>query len=236
MLQMATVLGQEGRVGINTENPKATLDIVGSKGVAETYAQGVIFPRFTTEDRAKFTNVVEGTMIYNTTKHCVEVYQLYNEELQWRCQCSCETPEPITDSTDGIASISIDGIESYFVSQYSTCYGWIVSATINDNTPISLLYTADKDGVFTERRYEGTFTSYNVNSTVLDTNKITLVIPAGEFRAGQGKIPAYLEVDGDGFFRTYNSGIHWTIELGGKTETVSILPIMETIIDDDECM
>lgn len=87
LLSLAVSYAQEGRVGINTETPQATLDIVASKTAATTSAQGVIFPRFATEERAKFINVAEGTMIYNTTKKCLEVFKGLDSggDNGWHC-------------------------------------------------------------------------------------------------------------------------------------------------------
>ena len=72
-----------GRVGINTEQPQATLDIreIEPNLLPVGAAQGVVFPNFTTEQRAKFQNVKEGTMIYNTTLKCVEFY----DGMNWKC-------------------------------------------------------------------------------------------------------------------------------------------------------
>lgn len=70
-----------GRVGINTEEPKATLDIRAITNVPETQPQGVLFPSFTTEQRATFQGVSEGTMIFNTTQKCLEIYS----DGAWKC-------------------------------------------------------------------------------------------------------------------------------------------------------
>lgn len=73
------------RVGINTSDPKATLDIRENKTLPADSPQGVLFPHFTTAERSVFTGVREGTMIYNTTKRCWEIYTLRNLQLQWQC-------------------------------------------------------------------------------------------------------------------------------------------------------
>lgn len=70
-----------GRVGINTETPRATLEISQLDLVPLHQPQGVIFPKFTTEERAKFINITEGTMIYNLTEKCLEIYIGGN----WKC-------------------------------------------------------------------------------------------------------------------------------------------------------
>ncbi|MGV4480501.1 hypothetical protein ACQ1QC_04385, partial [Ornithobacterium rhinotracheale] len=81
----------EGRVGINTSNPVASLDISRNEALlkdAETQkqAQGVSFPNFSTEERSKFENVAVGTMIYNTTKKCLEMYfGLKGGRAHWDC-------------------------------------------------------------------------------------------------------------------------------------------------------
>ncbi|MCK0203583.1 hypothetical protein MWN41_11215, partial [Ornithobacterium rhinotracheale] len=64
----------EGRVGIGTSSPKATLDILENASLPEAQAQGVTFPNFSTDERAKFRDVKVGTMIFNTTKQCLEMY------------------------------------------------------------------------------------------------------------------------------------------------------------------
>ncbi|MGQ1928936.1 FISUMP domain-containing protein [Ornithobacterium rhinotracheale] len=81
----------EGRVGINTSNPVASLDISRNEALlkdveTQKQAQGVSFPNFSTEERSKFENVAEGTMIYNTTKKCLEMYfGLKGGRAHWDC-------------------------------------------------------------------------------------------------------------------------------------------------------
>lgn len=87
VLSIGYANAQEGRVGINTEQPQATLD-VREKPLASLPAgmpQGVLFPKFTTAERSNFTEVKEGTMIYNTTERCWEIYTLRDEQKVWKC-------------------------------------------------------------------------------------------------------------------------------------------------------
>lgn len=73
-----------GRVGINTDTPLATLDIreVNAESLTDGASpQGVIFPTFTTDERNMFKGVKEGTMIYNKTLKCIELY----DGTSWRC-------------------------------------------------------------------------------------------------------------------------------------------------------
>lgn len=76
----------DGRVGINTEYPKATLDVRAipiDPQVSTAVAQGVIFPEFTSKERAAFRNVAEGTMIFNKDLKCIEIYKGIN--IGWGC-------------------------------------------------------------------------------------------------------------------------------------------------------
>ncbi|MGV4495811.1 hypothetical protein ACQ1Q9_01925 [Ornithobacterium rhinotracheale] len=76
----------EGRVGINTDSPQATLDIAELSNLPSTQPQGVSFPNFSTEERAKFENPKVGTMIFNTDKQCLEMYfGLKGGRAHWDC-------------------------------------------------------------------------------------------------------------------------------------------------------
>lgn len=77
----AIVFGQERRVGINTDTPSATLEVKESIGTPVGTPQGVRFPNFTTERRSKFVGIKNGTMIYNTTLKCLEIYI----DGVWKC-------------------------------------------------------------------------------------------------------------------------------------------------------
>ncbi|MCK0195198.1 hypothetical protein MWN43_10800 [Ornithobacterium rhinotracheale] len=61
---------------MNTTTPNASWKSLNDELFKkdETQAQGVTFPNFSTEERSKFENVAVGTMIFNTTKKCLEMY------------------------------------------------------------------------------------------------------------------------------------------------------------------
>ncbi|MDY3319843.1 FISUMP domain-containing protein [Riemerella anatipestifer] len=79
----------KGRVGINTTEPKATLEISRKElnTLPDGYAQGVLFPEFTTKERLSFSpNTKKGTLIYNKDKSCIEIYQGFiNGVHEWTC-------------------------------------------------------------------------------------------------------------------------------------------------------
>ncbi|MCK0206388.1 FISUMP domain-containing protein [Ornithobacterium rhinotracheale] len=83
-----------GNVGINAGDAsiKANLDIVGRPvdlSKPDHTPQGVSFPNFTTQERSTFENVKPGTMIYNTTKKCLEIFLgVVNKVYQWDCVTS----------------------------------------------------------------------------------------------------------------------------------------------------
>lgn len=74
-----------GKVGINTREPKVTLDIreIALDILPAGTPQGVNFPNLTTEQRETFdkTKIKEGTMIYNTSLKCLEFY----DGSTWKC-------------------------------------------------------------------------------------------------------------------------------------------------------
>lgn len=93
LLAVANIYAQTGRVGVNTASPQATLDVMQNNNSAEDYPQGVIFPRVSSEQRAQFSEVEVGTMIYNTTRKCLETYKGQNTggDNGWHCCCEDTT-------------------------------------------------------------------------------------------------------------------------------------------------
>lgn len=85
------------RLGINTPAPQASMEIkeLLDNGVPiDARIQGLSLPNFTTEQRNKFgegqaESMKIGTLIYNTSKKCVEMYLgYYNGAHQWSCDLS----------------------------------------------------------------------------------------------------------------------------------------------------
>lgn len=86
----------EKRMGINTAQPKATLEVaeVPIDENNKKKPQGVIFPHISTTERNTFTNVPEGTMIYNTTKNCIDWY----DGAVWKCTNGTQVDVAFTPS------------------------------------------------------------------------------------------------------------------------------------------
>lgn len=88
-----------GRVGINTIQPDASLDIkerlktnsANQKVPIDNRLQGVSLPNFTTVQRSELGKNINqdmkiGTLIYNTTENCIEMYKGYISGVHtWKC-------------------------------------------------------------------------------------------------------------------------------------------------------
>lgn len=237
------------QVGIHTDAPNATLD-VREKSLAPSLAQGVSFPNFTTEERATFTNVKKGTMIYNTTKRCLELYGVNNGVTDWYCICdTCEVvavteDDAVVDAIKGIEKFvgktvngMVDGVNNHDFFVDEGCFGYGPAYYVLEtgvSTPI--VYNAHSAGKRVEQRYTKEFVSYyydkstyKLTDRVMDRKNITLVIPAGDFEEGTDKqiIDAYIEIDGNGEFMytesdALNRTISWDVEIGGLKAKVAL--------------
>ena len=83
VLGAALAYAQTQRVGINTSEPKATLDIAKGTGLPTGQVEGVLFPRLTQAERNDMdqTQFVSGLQIFNTDKNCIDVWTGSN----WQC-------------------------------------------------------------------------------------------------------------------------------------------------------
>lgn len=93
---------QTGRVGINAEKPRATLDIVGKPitNADKQLSRGVILPHISDAQKAEFTDKTEGLMIWNTTKKCIDVWN----GTTWQCYGgTTNTAPPATTTYTGTA-------------------------------------------------------------------------------------------------------------------------------------
>ena len=93
-LAFTTYNAQQYRIGINTAEPKATLDIsrVELNELPAGHAQGFMLPSFTTAERDTFIGVKRGMMIYSITNNCIESYTLIGSQDEWKCLVDIEDP------------------------------------------------------------------------------------------------------------------------------------------------
>lgn len=158
-----------GRIGINTTVPRATLDI-HKKDPSELVAgvaQGVIFPRFTTEERGKFDydQLTDGLLIYNLSKKCVELCYDFKGKLIWRCLAK---KDPL--SYDIVQEIDDDPlIKKQFSLSVSGFHGNIYDPIPNISWPKRIVKKAVTIGAQTET--------------------LILTIPAGNVEYGSIYIP-----------------------------------------------
>ena len=90
---------QVGRVGINTDSPKATLHVVGKQPAAQ--AEGIVFPHASQAEINTWQgmgNLEIGTTVYNTDQRCLETWN----GIKWYNHCggrSATPPGPLTPPT-----------------------------------------------------------------------------------------------------------------------------------------
>lgn len=90
---------QVGRVGINTDSPKATLHVVGKQPAAQ--AEGIVFPHASQAEINTWQgmgNLEIGTTVYNTDQRCLETWN----GIKWYNHCggrSVIPPGPPTPPT-----------------------------------------------------------------------------------------------------------------------------------------
>ena len=70
-------VGLNAQVGINTEAPKAVLDV-------ENEFLGVQLPRLTTQQINKIKKPEEGLLVYNITEKCLCINQ-GSKQPNWKC-------------------------------------------------------------------------------------------------------------------------------------------------------
>ncbi|MDY3319209.1 FISUMP domain-containing protein [Riemerella anatipestifer] len=105
-------LALQAQVGINTNDPKATLEVKKNTHIPNTQSQGVLFPQFTSEERLKFSGTAEvGTMIYNTDKSCIEIYQgVVSGVHQWTCMPGSNQTQSVAVKAAGFEGAYVGGV------------------------------------------------------------------------------------------------------------------------------
>lgn len=74
---------KQGRVGINTTEPRASLEIKRHEGLPTTNVQGFLLPRMSQDQRNDMDQdkLISGLQIFNTSKNCID---WWNGEY-WQC-------------------------------------------------------------------------------------------------------------------------------------------------------
>lgn len=82
-LSIGTAYSQSHKVGINTSNPRASLEVSKAAGITATEVQGLLLPQLTQAERNGMdqSQFVQGLQIYNTDKKCVDIWNGTN----WQC-------------------------------------------------------------------------------------------------------------------------------------------------------
>ena len=92
LLPVMVFAQSEGKVGINTAEPKATLHVKSSADM--TKPQGIVLPYATTAEIDNWVGMLAGTMVYNTDTNCLETYN----GTDWVSNCG-SNPTPPTPPT-----------------------------------------------------------------------------------------------------------------------------------------
>ena len=92
LLPVMVFAQSEGKVGINTAEPKATLHVKSSADM--TKPQGIVLPYATTAEIDSWVGMLAGTMVYNTDTNCLETYN----GTEWVSNCG-SNPTPPTPPT-----------------------------------------------------------------------------------------------------------------------------------------
>jgi len=114
VISLASFLTASAQVGIGTTNPDASsiLDLTST-------SKGFLPPRMTTTDRDAIASPSEGLVVFNTTKQCLEIYNL--AETTWKSLCGDESssaefsPDCATLSVNGTyyTGVELDGGTNY---------------------------------------------------------------------------------------------------------------------------
>ena len=92
LLPVMAFAQNEGKVGVNTAEPKATLHVKSSADM--TKPQGIVLPYATTAEIDSWVGMLAGTMVYNTDTNCLETYN----GTEWVSNCG-SSPTPPTPPT-----------------------------------------------------------------------------------------------------------------------------------------
>ncbi len=207
-LAVLSAVAVTAQVGINTENPKATLEI---KANTQDPVSGLLIPKVNTTERNAFVKPEQGLMIYNTDLKCHELNVGTPIAPAWECVATAKNVQTVSIEPVGFignfklrdrnnpnthkvvfrvtnnTSSQLQGIDLSFVkvdgvSQYVD-YGQNDNVSIPANSSVDLEYgisgTNWRDAVFTL-----TYDQYSSASFTLNIDKS---VPEGDFsQKGRG--------------------------------------------------
>lgn len=110
-----------GRVGINTDQPKASLHIGRHTGIPETSPQGMLLPHLTKEQRNAFDKeqLTKGLMIFNTSKNCIDWWN----GSRWKCMDGTQADIPLPATAPIVLpEIELGNSAYWFSSIYDNDY------------------------------------------------------------------------------------------------------------------
>lgn len=226
----------DGRIGINTNTPKASLDITRHTDIPAQSPQGLILPHLTTEQRNAFTQskLTNGLMIYNTTKNCIDWW----DGIQWACTDGTQVEVlPVNTSSELSVKTQVWDRTHYIASFNHN--GFNADATLENSGKnllnIEIPFTNSQPG---RDKDDYSFNEINVVRRVKDrsgdTKTLTLHIPAGSVHGylGMGTINATIKV-GNGTTDTYKVKqlpanteeeiTNFTFSINGRVSTVRLI-------------
>lgn len=179
----------DGRVGINTEEPQASLEIRRHTGLPSGSAQGVMFPKLSIAERGDFnlSDKQIGLMIFNTDNKCLEMYFGKKGGVhQWSCiNGPLATTRPITAPP---TTTPVYNMPSTIALSSGT--HWLVSVYDNNYLPYS------------KPSAPATWSSVNITDgrdllidikTKITTTGIDVYIPVSSV-TGSGTLPQYTSI------------------------------------------
>lgn len=237
------------RVGVNTEMPQASMDVkelLNGNSPLDIRIQGVSLPNFTTEQRNKFgegqtESMKIGTLIYNTTEKCIEMYLgYYDGAHQWSCDLSGEG-----DKVDDVVKVNVEpsGFEGSFVQNVqlgNSPYRYVSFKITNNslfpinNFDFSNAVTFTNGGDIKVVPNQNSSITIGINSSVVLKYRVEGTVKSGplvaKFQSLGGlaaeqqinidKLPARCEVRSCGSWTYYNESLEECQKKEGKVEYV----------------
>lgn len=119
IVMMYTGYSQIG-IGTSSPDPSSVLDISSTES-------GLLIPRMTTLERDGISSPVNGLMIYNTDKGCIELNYGTGTDINWNCIGTVNSSAVVKDCT-------INGFEGSYINGIGLTASNTFSVTITNNS------------------------------------------------------------------------------------------------------